>query len=163
MSILKQTIQQPEEQFIRDVGISKQTFFALLEKVEEALSAEKEKNPMKKRGRKQGVSWAEKLLLTLTYLRHYPTFAKLGKEFGISESYANKIYHQILELLVKVLPKKSKKELMSGHLGTVLIDVTEQPIERPFNRQRDYYSGKKKVIRSKSSSLSVGSRYKSYR
>ena len=32
-------------------------------------------------------------------MRHYPTFANLSKQFDISESYANKIYHYILSLV----------------------------------------------------------------
>ena len=75
----------------------------------------------------------ERLLLTFTYLPHNPTFAQLGSEFGLSESYANKIYHQVLDLLIKVLPMKSRKRLLDGDLETITIDVTEQPTERPTN------------------------------
>ena len=32
-------------------------------------------------------------------MRHYPTFTNLSKQFDISESYANKIYHYILSLV----------------------------------------------------------------
>ena len=85
----------------------------------------------------------DRLLLTFTYLRHYPTFARLGMEFGISESYANKLYHQILDVLVKVLSLKNRKHLLESNLQTIIIDVTEQPIERPTKGQRVYYSGKK--------------------
>ena len=85
----------------------------------------------------------DRLLLTFTYLRHYPTFARLGMEFGISESYANKLYHQILDVLVKVLSLKNRKHLLESNLQTIFIDVTEQPIERPTKGQRVYYSGKK--------------------
>ena len=63
--------------------------------------------------------------------------------FSISESYANKIYHRMLDILVRVLPMNSKKELLRSDLDSVVIDVTEQPIERPKQQQRQYYSGKK--------------------
>ena len=99
---------------------------------------------MKKRGKKSEVALTDRLLLTFTYLRHYPTFARLGMEFGISESYANKLYHQILDVLVKVLSLKNRKHLLESNLQTIFIDVTEQPIERPTKGQRVYYlSGKK--------------------
>ena len=98
---------------------------------------------MKKRGKKSEVALTNRLLLTFTYLRHYPTFAILGLEFGISESYANKIYHQILDVLVKVLSMKNRKHLLESNLQTIIIDATEQPIERPTKGQRVYYSGKK--------------------
>ena len=84
MSIFQQTLEQSDERFLRDVGISKATFQQLLDKVATYLAVQREKNPMKKRGLKSTISIADQLLLTLTYLRHYPTFAKLGKEFSIS-------------------------------------------------------------------------------
>ena len=143
MSIFQQTLEQSDERFLRDVGISKATFQQLLDKVATYLAVQREKNPMKKRGLKSMIGLADQLLLTLTYLRHYPTFAKLGKEFSISESYANKIYHRMLDILVRVLPMNSKKELLRSDLDSVVIDVTEQPIERPKQQQRQYYSGKK--------------------
>ncbi len=143
MSIFQQTLEQSDERFLRDVGISKATFQQLLDKVATYLAVQREKNPMKKRGLKSTISIADQLLLTLTYLRHYPTFAKLGKEFSISESYANKIYHRMLDILVRVLPMNSKKELLCSDLDSVVIDVTEQPIERPKQQQCHYYSGKK--------------------
>ena len=48
--------------------------------------------------------------------------------------------------MLKVLDMKSRKDLMNSDLETVLIDVTEQPIERPTRGQRAYYSGKKNAI-----------------
>ena len=66
---------------------------------------------MKKRGLKSTISIADQLLLTLTYLRHYPTFAKLGKEFSISESYANKIYHRMLDILVRVFANEQQERI----------------------------------------------------
>ena len=91
----------------------------------------REEHPMKKRGRKSEIALADRLLLTFTYSRHYPTFARLGLEFCISESYANRIYHQILDVLVKVLSLKIRKQLLDSNLQTIVIDTTEQPIERP--------------------------------
>ena len=49
----------------------------------------------------------------------------------------------MLDILVNVLPMKNKKALLRSDLDSVVIDVTEQPIERPQAHQRDYYSGKK--------------------
>ena len=150
MSVFQQTLKQSDECFLRDAGVSKATFQQLLDKVAAYLETQREQNPMKKRGLKSTISIADRLLLTLTYLRHYPTFAKLGKEFSISESYANKIYHRMLDILIHVLPMTHKKELLRSDLDSVVIDVTEQPIERPKQHQSDYYSGKKNAIPSKS-------------
>ncbi len=90
------------------------------------------------------------LLLTLYYLRHYMTFTQLGKNFGISESYTCKIYHRMSSILINVLDMKSRSELMNSNLEVILIDVTEQPIERPKKGQKAYYSGKKNDIQLKS-------------
>jgi len=46
--------------------------------------------------------------------------------------------------LVKVLKLKNRKALLEQPVKVILIDVTEQPIERPTRGQKEYYSGKKK-------------------
>lgn len=148
MSPFERAKLQPADDFLRDIGVSLATFLLILEKVSLYIEAERERRPMKRRGLKSSISLADQLLLTFRYLRHYPTFARLGEEFGICESYANKIYHGILNILLKVLKMNNRNELMNRDLDTVLIDVTEQPIERPKRRQKDYFSGKKTVIRS---------------
>lgn len=48
------------------------------------------------------------------------------------------------DLLVKGLRLPGKSALLDGGLQAILLDVTEQPIERPMKHQRQYYSGKKK-------------------
>ncbi|MCP4405935.1 MAG: transposase family protein [bacterium] len=86
------------------------------------------------------------MLLTFFYLRHYPTFDQLGSQFGISESSACKVYHRYRDILVRRVHLPSWKCLLSPELEAILIDVTEQPIERPTRKQRQYYSGKKNGI-----------------
>lgn len=39
---------------------------------------------------------------------------------------------------------------MNKNLEVILIDVTEQPIERPKKKQKAYFSGKKNFIQLKS-------------
>jgi hypothetical protein len=146
MSPFERAKRQPADKFLRDVGVHLAIFLSILEKVSLYIEAERERRPMKRRGLKSSISLADQLLLTFRYLRHYPTFARLGEEFGISESYANKIYHRILNILLRVLKMNNRKELMNRDLNTILIDVTEQPIERPKRRQKEYFSGKKSVI-----------------
>jgi hypothetical protein len=119
-------------------------FSNLLENVQCHLDKEKQLNPLHRRGKKSALSLADMLMLTLFYLRHYPTFHNLGNQFGISESYSNKIFHRFSGILVKFSDLKSASELMDDDLKAVVIDVTEQPIERPKKRQKDYYSGKQK-------------------
>ena len=64
--------------------------------------------------------------------------------FGISESYACKLYHRHVNILVKVLRLPGKNALLDEDMSAIVVDVSEQPIERPTKRQRRYYSGTKK-------------------
>ena len=99
---------------------------------------------MKKRGVSSKVMSTEsKLYLTLTYLRYYPTFINLGSIFGISESYANMIFHKTISYLLQFISPKKIGELSLDDVCTAVIDVAEQEIERPIKKQKSYYSGKK--------------------
>ncbi|GAK51153.1 truncated transposase IS4 family protein [Candidatus Moduliflexus flocculans] len=91
---------------------------------------------MRKRGKKPiTLSSQDKLLLTCYSLRHYATFAQLGRQFGVHESYACEVYHASLDAIVKVLHLPGHYAVLTAGLA-VLIDVTEQPIERPKRQQR---------------------------
>jgi hypothetical protein len=140
---------QKPDFFLREVGVSLDKFILLLKKITDHIKEQYKKYPLKKRGRKSSLCLEDMLLLTLYYLRHYMTFAQLGKNFGISESYACKIYHRMTSILINVLDMKSRNELMNSNLEVILIDVTEQPIERPKRGQKAYYSGKKNDIQLK--------------
>jgi len=131
------------DRFIRQVGISLVDFKNLLQTVENEIRAKMEKNPLRRRGKKSELALTDRLLLTLFYLRQYPTFDRLGEQFNISESYACKIYHQICHILVKVLKLKNRKALLEQPVKVILIDVTEQPIERPTRVRRNTIPVKK--------------------
>jgi len=134
-----------ETEFLRQVGIPRANFDTILEKVKTYLEAERVRNRMKRRGLKiSRLPVEDRLLLTFYYLRHHPTFLNLADVFGISESYANKRYHEYLDILVKVLRLPGHTALLSEEWIALVIDVTEQPIERPVDKQRAWFSGKKK-------------------
>lgn len=133
------------ENFKRLTGLSKENFQHLCSKVDIYLKAEKERNPLKKRGLNTSeLSLEDRVLLTIYYLRHYPTFANLADVFEISESYCHKIYSRYTKILVRVETLPNRKKLILNPPETLIIDVTEQPIERPVKDQKPYYSGKKK-------------------
>ena len=137
----------PEEKFRRTVGISLPDFLFIVQLISSFIDQEKEDNPMKKRGIKSKLTIENQVLLFFYYLRDYPTFIKLGQRFEISESYANKIFHRMLDILAQSLKLPNRKVLLEGDFEKILVDVTEQPIERPVKNQKAYYSGKKKDIR----------------
>lgn len=137
--------QQAAEEFLRDVGITHDQFLHVRDQILLLIAAERERWPMKCRGKQSSqLTVEDKLLLTLAYLRHYATFQQLGQQFGISESYAYKIYDRYRQLLLTLLRVPGQKALVASGLTAILLDVTEQPIERPVHDQRGYYSGKKK-------------------
>jgi Helix-turn-helix of DDE superfamily endonuclease len=86
-----------------------------------------------KRGRPSEFSLIDRLILTFRYLRDYPTFVVLGNEFGISDSFANKIFNRVSKSLVNVVPLPNLKqmELSNQSIQKVIIDVSEQKTERP--------------------------------
>ena len=136
---------QSPEDFLRDVGITHDQFLLVRDQLLLLITTERTRWPMKRRGKQSSqLTVEDKLLLTLTYLRHYATFQQLGQQFGISESYAYKIYDRYRQYLLTLLRVPGRKALLAPGLTALLLDVTEQPIERPIHRQRAYYSGKKK-------------------
>jgi len=143
MSYFNKIRAYPPKKFVRQVGVSLKKFKKLRKSVTCHLAALKENSPSKPQGRTSKVCLEDQLLLTLSYLRHYPTFLTLGEQFGVSESYACKIFHRFASILVQILRLPNRHALTSEGLQQVVIDVTEQPIERPKRKQKQYYSGKK--------------------
>lgn len=145
----KKTASKPQD-FVRLYGISYGLFETLLSKVSSYIQSQKQAKPVSKRGRKSALVLADQLLLTLVYLRQYSTFLSVGHQFGISESYAQKRFVYIRDILMKVVNLPDSKQLSLETLtNKIAIDVSEQPIERPLTNQKQYYSGKKKDILSK--------------
>ena len=134
---------KPEE-FLRTVGLSREDFLHLHGKLAAYLDEQKALNPLTRRGRKDAKRTLEdRLLLTLYYLRHSPALINLAAIFGISESYCHKVYARTARLLAKVGKRPNRKALLENLAATWVIDVSEQPIERPVKNQIAYSSGKK--------------------
>ncbi len=144
MSYFSKLRTQSPAKFKRETGLSLKKFKKLRKAVSIHIAQAKHKDALKRRGSKSELSLEHMLLLTLFYLRHYPTFLMLGQQFGISESYANKLFHRFCAMLVNLLRLPGRHSLQTETLTAVVVDVTEQPIERPQRGQRAYYSGKKK-------------------
>ena len=99
----------------------------------------------------------DQFLLTIFWLRHYPTQEVLGYLFGVSDSTAKRAIDRCLPLLEAAgqdsmrLPdpgRGRRKDLSTLLKDTpdvaVIIDTFEQPVQRPQRRQKRFYSGKKK-------------------
>jgi hypothetical protein len=99
---------------------------------------------------------ADKLLFILFYFRLYPTQAAQGFFFGISQGQACTWIHRLTPVLHQALG--SEQQLPARQPAAVtqilaacpdlafIVDGPERPIQRPqaAERQRQYYSGKKK-------------------
>jgi hypothetical protein len=104
------------------------------------------------------LSTADQLLLTVIWLRQYPTNEVLGFLFGVSDSTASRARTRCLPVLERAgqdtmrMPdpgaarRKRLPALLKDTPGlAVVIDSFEQRTQRPKRRQRAYYSGKKKA------------------
>ena len=112
-------------------------------------------------GRNQDLDGRDQLLLTVVWLRLYPTYEVLGYLFGISDSSAYRVVKRCLPLLEET--GREEIQCSQAHAArkrgynlegifeqipglAVIVDAFEQEIERPSKRQEadSYYSGKKK-------------------
>jgi hypothetical protein len=144
------------EQFKRKTGLSKENFDVLVGKASDHIDREKKRYPLSKRGKQTSkLSLENHILLTLYYLRHYPAFENLGSVFNLSESYSCKIYHKYARILARVETLPNRKRMIENASDILIIDASEQAIERPVKQQKNYYSGKKSDIPSKPSSSSA--------
>jgi hypothetical protein len=104
------------------------------------------------------LSVTDQLLLTVVWLRHYPTQECLGYLFGVSDSTALRAIRRCLPVLERAGqdtmrlpdPGKGKRRDLPALLKqtpvlAVIVDTFEQRTHRPQRRQRAYYSGKKKA------------------
>jgi Helix-turn-helix of DDE superfamily endonuclease len=116
------------EEFKRLVGVKPQTFKDMVEVV--GPLADK----TGKRGRSFKLRVEDMVLLTLEYLRDYPTYLRLGHDWGIHESSACRISQRIEETLIRSGKFKlpGKKQLKSDiSFEVIIVDVAESPVERP--------------------------------
>ena len=139
-----QSMSSEEHKFARMSGLKKSLFDILVQKVKQQIEAHQQAHPISARGKKSEMSIENKLLVMLIYYRNYHTYLTLSELFGISEGYANKLVYRMSKLVVKALPLGRKRRVSSETIKAVLIDASEQRIERPQKKQRQYYSGKKK-------------------
>lgn len=129
--------------FKRLFGVSPQEFEEILTKVE-PLFTKKILDGYKRPGRPYKHDLAEHLLMLLLYYRCYVTQEFVGCLFDLDKSRVCRMIKALEPLLAQVMAIDKRKKLSQKEMETLLIDATEQPIERPKKGQRTFYSGKKK-------------------
>lgn len=129
--------------FKRLSGVYPETFSEMVEIVQ--------KNQVNKKvsGRPNKLSLENQILMTLEYLREYRTYFHIGKSWGVYESTAFRIIQKIENILIQSgkfkLPGKKKLIDSDQGLNTIVIDVTESPIERPKKNKMSSTQAKRKA------------------
>jgi Helix-turn-helix of DDE superfamily endonuclease len=88
-----------------------------------------------KAGRDSELCLEDQVLLTLQYLREYPTLYRLGIDWGIHETTVGRIIKRVEAALLEYgfkLPGKKKLRGEGGiHFEVIVVDVAESSMERP--------------------------------
>jgi hypothetical protein len=86
-------------------------------------------------GRPPKLSRADQLLMTLMYWREYRTQFHIGQAYGVSESAVCRTIQKVEDALINSgqfrLPGKKALQPSDTVIEIVVVDATEQPIERP--------------------------------
>lgn len=86
-------------------------------------------------GRPPKLSRADQLLLTLMYWREYRTQFHIAQAYGISEAAVCRTIQKIENALISSgqfrLPGKKALQPSDTVIEVIVVDATEQPIERP--------------------------------
>jgi hypothetical protein len=122
-----ETVKQlKDEDFKRSTGVSRVMFEKMLMVVKAGL---------REFGRKPKLSREDQLLLTLMYWREYRTEFHIGITYAVSEATVCRTIRKIEDVLMKSgefrLPGRKALQPSDTVIEVVLIDATEQPIERP--------------------------------
>ena len=115
-----------DEDFKRSTGVSRRVFEKMLAVVQ---------NGIRNFGRTPKLNRADQLLMTLMYWREFRTEFHIGLTYGVSEATVCRTVKKIENVLHKSgefrLPGKKALQPSETIYEVVLIDASEQPIERP--------------------------------
>ena len=132
--------------FKRLTGVQRETFEEMLEVVEKGL---------RDFGRPTKLSRADQLLMTLMYWREYRTEFHIAQSYGVSEATVCRTIHKVENALVRSgkfrLPGKKALQPSETLFEVVLVDVSEQPIERPKKAKNGITAAKRSTTRKKHS------------
>jgi hypothetical protein len=114
-----------EEEFKRLTGVNRSSFEKMVEVI---------KSGLREFGRPSALSREDQLLMSLMYWREYRTQFHIGMAYGVSEATVCRTIKKIEEVLIKSeqFHLAGKKALQESETAIeVVVDATEQPIERP--------------------------------
>jgi hypothetical protein len=131
-------------QFRRLTGVKRVVFDLMVE----ALRMQRQQKRKSNSGRKPLLCIEDQILLLLGYYREYRSQLSLGVDFDLSESRTSTLIREIERLLLKDkrFHLKGKKALLMDDTAvddTVIIDVSESPVERPKKSKGVTIQGRK--------------------
>ena len=122
-----ETIEQlKDSDFKRLTGVQRETFDQMLAVIEKRVRGF---------GRPPKLSRADQLLMTLMYWQEYRTEFHIAQSYGVSEATVCRTIRKVEDALVRSkefrLPGKKALQASDTVFEVVLVDVSEQPVERP--------------------------------
>ena len=137
-----ETIEQlKDSDFKRLTGVQRKTFEEMLAVIEKGL---------RDFGRPPKLSRADQLLMTLMYWREYRTEFHIAQSYGVSEATVCRTIHKVEDALVLSkkfrLPGKRTLQASDTVFEVVLVDVSEQPVERPKKAKTSITVAKRSII-----------------
>ena len=129
-----------EKDFKRLTGVEHETFQKMVSVLEYEMSSF---------GRPSKMSRADQLLMTLMYWREYRTQFHIAQAYGISESAVCRTIQKVENALINsgqfTLPGKKALQPSDTVIEIIVVDATEQPIERPKKSSGDTTAAKRSV------------------
>ena len=130
-----------DSDFKRLTGVQRETFGQMLAVIEKGL---------RNFGRPPKLSRADQLLMTLMYWREYRTEFHIAQSYGVSEATVCRTIRKVEDALVRSkkfrLPGKKALQANDTVFEVVLVDVSEQPVERPKKAKNGTTAVKRSVL-----------------
>jgi len=130
--------------FKRLTGVKRTTFEKMLRVL---------KKELRNFGRPPKLSRADQLLMTLMYWREYRTQFHIASTYGVSEATVCRTIRKVEDALIKSgafrLPGKKVLKSSDTAIEVIVVDATEQPIERPKKNRKGITAAKRSGTRKK--------------
>lgn len=124
--------------FKRLTGVQRESFEEMLKVIE---------NGLPDFGRPPKLSRADQLLMTLMYWREYRTEFHIAQSYGVSEATVCRTVRKVEDVLVRSkkfrLPGKKALQPSATVFEVILVDVSEQPVERPKKARKGTIAAKR--------------------
>ena len=134
----------PKTQYRQIFGVTHGTFYKMYKELRRAY-----RELHKKGGKPPTLSVLDKQIIALQYWREYRTYRHIAFDYGVGKSAIGNSVIWVEDTLIKsglfALPSR-RVLLKDDDIEIALIDVTEQPIERPKRGKKSGIPARKSAI-----------------